>query len=344
MPTMNRALRLLASAALLALAVPPDGARAEEPAVLLSRTGELRVAAGGGVHASPLADGARFHAVAPLGTDRWIAAGVRSSSALLLVRGEGSAAERIAVPETGGRVVAAPVPVTRDGEIVGLAWLAGDDPRRLAVRFAHWRGGGPQGSWSAPERVAPPARGSQLALSGATLADGSTLLVWSAFDGRDDEILWSRYDGRRWSAPARIGADNRVPDITPTITPLGDGAVVVWSRFADGGYHLASARWLGGGRGWSEVERLTASGSVRPSLRSDGEGAVLLYRDVVRTGHAAMRLDGAARVTARAFLADPAQGAAGEDEAVVVGSDRSAVRILPAGRAEAVAVPWQPEP
>src|SRR5690606_27472122 len=114
-----------------------------------------------------------------------------------------------------------------------------------------------------PERVAAPGPGSQLALSGAVLRDGSTMLVWSRFDGEDDEIFWSRHDGRRWSAPARLAHDNRVPDVTPVVAPLGDGAVVAWSRFGQGTYHLTTAHWSRAA-GWSAGERTGPRGSVHP--------------------------------------------------------------------------------
>lgn len=330
-------LALLASILLALSGAAGAAGAADDRAALVPSRGELRVIAGGGVHASPLADDAIFSAVAPLDADRWVAAGVRGGSKLLLVRGEGEAAERIAVPEVGGAIAAAPVPLTRDGDLVGLAWLSGDDPGALAVRWARWEGGGAVGSWSEPERVAAPGPGSQLALSGAVLRDGSTMLVWSRFDGEDDEIVWSRHDGRGWSAPARLANDNRVPDVTPVVAPLGDGAVVAWSRFGQGSYHLTTARWSGAG-GWSAAERIGPRGSVHPRLRAGEDGALLLYRDVRRGGYEVLRLDEAGRITARAFF----EHESSEGEPALLGSDGETVRIVPPRQTEAKSLRWQP--
>jgi hypothetical protein len=282
----------------------------------------------------------RFDTVAPLGGDRWVAAGVRRASTLLLVRGEGSAAERLSVPAAGGRLAALPVPLTADGDLVGLAWLAGDDPQRLSVRFARWEGGGPFGSWSETEVVAPPARGSQVGLSGAVLRDGSAILVWSAFDGEDDEILWSRREGNRWSAPERIAPGNRVPDITPVVAPLGDGAIVAWSRFEGREYQLVAARWTGSDEApWTAPEALAPPGSVHPAVRVEGDDALLLYRDARRRGWTVLRLDPTGRVAARAVLdlASPAVAP------VLLGSDAKGVEVALPGAANRT-LPWVPLP
>jgi hypothetical protein len=332
-------LSILAVALALVVAAPAPADAQDAPAALVSRQGELRVMAGDGVHSSRIADDVLFHSVAPLDRDRWVAAGVRGGSNLLLVRGEGDAAERIAVPAVGGGVAMAPVPLTRDGELTGLAWLSGDDPHRLSVRYARWEGGSAIGSWGETETVAaPPARGSQLALSGAVLRDGSTMLVWSRFDGHDDEIVWSRFDGRRWSAPARVADDNRVPDVTPSVAPLGDGAIVAWSRFGQDTYQVTTARWPGSrGEGWTAAERTGPPGSGRPQLRAEGDGALLLFRDVPRSGYGVLRLDAAGGVTARAFL----EHASAEGVPAIAGSDRDSVRIVPPGAAEAKPLAWQ---
>lgn len=334
---------ILSILSILLLGATAGSAAAAEPgaAALTSGRGELRVAiAGQEAYRAPLEADVRFDTVAPLDDDRWVAAGVRGGSALLLVRGEGSAAERLSVPETAGRLVASPVPLTDDGDLVGLAWLAGDDPRRLTVRFARWEGGSPVGSWGETERVAGPARGSQTALSGTVLRDGSALLVWSAFDGEDDEVLWSRLSGNRWSAPRLIAAGNRVPDVTPVVAGLGDGAVAAWSRYRRGEYHLVTARWTGSGEGsWTEAEVTGPPGSVRPELRSEGEQALLLYRDARRQGWTVLRLDAAGRVAARAFvdLSSP------ETAPTLVASDRDGVDLgMPRGPVRRVR--WQPLP
>lgn len=332
-----------ASLCLLLLAATAGGAAAAEPhaAALMTGRGELAVAAGGEeAYRAPLQADVRFDTVAPLGGDRWVAAGVRGSSTLLLVRGEGNAAERLTVPAAGGRLAASPVPLTAEGDLVGLAWLAGGDPQGLSVRFARWEGGTPFGSWREAEVVAPPARGSQVALSGAVLRDGSAILVWSAFDGQDDEILWSRLAGNRWSAPARIAAGNRVPDVTPVVAALGDGAVVAWSRFQRGEYQLVTARWTGSEQApWTHPEATAGPGSVRPALRTEGDDALLMYRDARRRGWTVLRLDATGRVAARALLDLPSPAAA----PALLGSDAEGVEVaVPGERVRRLL--WNPLP
>lgn len=349
-PVVLLCLALLAGAAAPAAAAPGTAAQSAvvEP-VLLSGRGELRVAdPGGETLRAPLPEGVELSAVAPLGPDRWLAAGTRDGSALILARGEGGEVRRVAAPEAGGALVASPVALASGGELLGLAWLAGPDPQRLEVRFAPWTGGGLPGDpadermseWGAPEVVAGAAPGSQLALAGAVLRDGSALLVWSAHDGEDDEILWSLRSGSRWSETARLAGDNAVPDIVPAVAPLGEGALAAWSRFDGREYRLVTSRWTGDG--WSAPEAAAPPGSLYPTLRAAGDGATLLYLDARRRGWAALRLDAGGRVTGRAVL----DGLATEGDgapAVLEASAEGLVLASP-GDGEPVTVRWQPQP
>ena len=324
-PLRRRPALPLLALALLALspAGPETSARADERSpALVSGRGELRVAIPGGeTFRAELPAEVVVHAVAGVDGGAWVAAGTRARDAegspLVLFRGQGAAAEQVAVPEAGGPLAASPTPLVSGDDLLGLAWLAGDDPGRLSVRFAPWLGGatlpGAGGEWGEPEQVAGPAPGSQLALSGAALGDGSVVLAWSAFDGEDDEILWSVRSAGRWSEPARLGADNAVPDVTPALAALGDGAIAAWSRFDGGEYRLVAARYTGGG--WSEPEPLAGPGSLFPELHPGERGPVLLYRDARRRGWTALRLDPAGRVTARAFL-----GVSAPDSAPALGA------------------------
>jgi hypothetical protein len=185
-----------------------------------------------------------------------------------------------------------------DGRLAGMAWLEGDGLRSLEVRAAAWDGG----RWEAPVRVSPAGPGSQLALSGAVLADGSWLLAWSAFDGQDDEILWSlRAADGAWSSPRRLSADNAVPDVTPALTASGDGALVAWSRFDGEGYSLHLARFAGGG--WRGERAVAPTGSVHPSFEgASGHRPLLLYRTVLPQAWSVLELDPAGRVLARATV------------------------------------------
>ena len=312
----------LAASAALFPTPPAAAAESAEPApALVSGRGELRVATPDGeTFRAALPEGVAVHAVAGLDGRAWLAAGSRAGagegSALVLFRGEGAEAERMAAPEAGGPLVASPTPLVADGELLGLAWLAGDAPDRLTVRFAPWVGGatlpGAGGEWGENELVAGPAAGSQLALAGAALAGGSAVLVWSAFDGEDDEILWSVRSSGRWSEPARLGADNAVPDVTPAVAALGalgpggEAAIAAWSRYDGSEYRLVAARWTG--EAWTAPEPLAGPGSLFPSFHPGRGGPLLLYRDARRQGWAALRLDRAGRPTARAFLGESPSG------------------------------------
>jgi hypothetical protein len=338
---------LLAGALVLPL-VGPGAAAAEGPrAALISGRGELRVETLGGESLrATLPEGVTVHALAPLAGRAWLAAGTRSGtgdgSALVLYRGEGGEAERLAGPEPGGAILASPTPLASGGGLVGLAWLAGDDPGRLTVRFAPWVGGAPipgaGGEWGEPELVAGPATGSQLALAGAALADGSTVLVWSAFYGDDDEVLWSVRAAGRWSEPARLAEDNAVPDVTPAVAPLGAGALAAWSRYDGSEYRLVASRWTG--ERWTAPEPLAAPGSLYPSFHPGDGGPLLLYRDARRQGWAVLRLEETGRVAARAFL-----GASPPDSTpALLGADARGVRVVLRAGGRAVERPWDPLP
>ena len=149
--------------------------------------------------------------------------------------------------------------------------------------------------WGAPVTVAAPGLGSQLALTGTVLEDGSWLVAWSSFDGTDDEILWSRRlpGTESWSAPQRLGADNAVPDITPALVATGQGALAVWSRYDEGQYRLFRARFSGDR--FAAPEILAPGGTMHPSflrVGTDPDALTLLYL------HASPRSWGVMEVTA----------------------------------------------
>ena len=232
----------------------------------------------------------------------WAAAGSFQDGerrALFLLRGNAAGARSLAVPAgQEGLARLGPVLLTDgDGRLAGMAWLEGDGLRTLGVRAAAWDGE----RWEAPVRVSPPGPGSQLALTGAALADGSWLLAWSAFDGSDDEILWSlRAADGSWSSPRRLSADNAVPDVTPAVTAAGGGALIAWSRFDGEGYSVHAARFTGGG--WRGERAVAPAGSVRPSFEGSSQRPLLLFRTVVPEAWSVLQLDPAGRALARATV------------------------------------------
>ena len=205
--------------------------------------------------------------ITPLGGDD-----AERGRALALVRIGPSGVERLPRLPTRLPALREPLPlVSSGGDLIGAAWLEGSGPRRLAVRFAPWEGA----AWGPAEEVAPPAAGSQLALTASGTPDGAVLLAWSAFDGEDDEILWSIRKGVSWSPPRRLGADNAVPDITPALHALGgsgssgDAVLAAWSRYQGDRYRVVVARF--DGHTWSEPHPIGPPGSVFPTFEARGE-------------------------------------------------------------------------
>lgn len=203
---------------------------------------------------------------------------------------------------TGRLVAREPLPLaTPGGDLVGAAWLEGSAERRLGVRFAAWDGAG----WQPPEEVAPPGPGSQLALTGTVREDGTVLLAWSAFDGEDDEVVWSRRERTSWSPPRRLAADNSVPDITPDLHAAsgagsaGDDVLAVWSRYQDGEYRVVLSRF--DGRTWSEPRPLGPPGSVFPTFVAGLDAGVksrgirILFRTADPRGWQAVEVDAEGR-------------------------------------------------
>jgi len=218
----------------------------------------------------------------------WVAAGSYSDRSqtptrdrLLVVLGSASGEARV-LPEptsdansNAGIQRGWPVPIVQGDSLRGLAWLEGEGARSLAVRAAAWTGKG----WSDSVTISPPAAGTQTALSGTTLPDGRAVLAWSAFDGTDDEILWSVGFGSLWTAPENLHAPNDRPDVIPALVAVGDRVLAAWSRLDEGDYRLKIAEWTA--RGWVEFDWQGGRGSLFPEFVRHDEGALLLYRTTV---------------------------------------------------------------
>lgn len=181
-----------------------------------------------------------------------------------------------------------------------LAWLEGDSREGLAVRAARWSGA----AWELAETVSPRGPGSQLALAGAETADGSPLLVWSAFDGGDDEIVWSRRSLSGWSKPARLAPDDATPDILPALAASGRGAIAAWSRYDGNDYRVVVSRLEGDH--WTAPATLGPKGSYNAALAAAPNGrAVLVFQTAA--GWEGRELDRRGRPTGRrAAIAAPA--------------------------------------
>ena len=290
-------LRRLAGLPLTIFLVVPAGAIDGEPRLVQAPAAEselylvddgrrTEVVAGGGDPVR-LPGGTRWTALAETG-DGWIAAGRRDladRSRLALAVESWGQVSRPAPPAAAALVQTRPVPLVGAGELAALAWLEGDDPFRLAVRAALRTADG----WEEPVTVSPIAAASQTGLDGVVLADGSLLLVWSLWDGRDDELVWSRGRGDRWSDPRPVGAGNTSADVTPVLSVAGDGALLAWMHGTGESFQVMTARF--DDDRWGSPRAAAAVGSLTPRWVLRAEGRRLLVRTVRPDGWSVLELD-----------------------------------------------------
>lgn len=229
----------------------------------------------------------------------WIAAGSAEGEdgrrTLFLLGSEG------AVPAPAGQEAAqrrGAVFFVENGALQGMAWLEGNDDRSLAVRAAEWNGH----AWNAVEPVSRPGPGSQIALAGAVLSDGSWLLAWSAYDGEDHEIVWARRTAQGWSPARPVSKGNAVPDITPTLAAAGTGALLAWSRYDGESYRLQLARFeTGSGKdgSWKDERPIAPSGSFHPSFRGAPDHLYLLHQSALPNSWSVVELAPSGKVLRR---------------------------------------------
>ncbi|HEX6862980.1 MAG TPA: hypothetical protein VF414_09205 [Thermoanaerobaculia bacterium] len=242
----------------------------------------------------------------------WIAAGSAlpedaedGRRTLFLLSAEG------AVPAPGGQEGVqrrGAVFFVENGALQGMAWLEGNDDRSLAVRAAEWNGH----AWKAVEPVSKPGPGSQIALAGAVLSDGSWLLAWSAYDGEDHEIVWARRTAQGWSPARPVSQGNKVPDITPALAATGTGALLAWSRYDGESYRLQLARFEAGS--WKDERPIARSGSFHPSF----QGLYLLHKtagpgswsvlELAPSGKVLRRAAALSALTERPVLSEDSEG------------------------------------
>jgi hypothetical protein len=246
----------------------------------------------------PVAPGTRLSAIREL-EDGWIAAGsisLERVSDLVLVQQRGLVQEAIAAPVGESALFRLdPEPLVEAGELVGLAWLEGDDGEANAVKAASWNGE----YWGAIETVAPAVHEAQLALGSAVLDDGSWLLVWAAVHEGDDDIFWSRRHGAEWSLPRKLHADNAVPDIVPAVVGVPGGALAAWSSFDGSDYRLKLAHF--DGKSWRDTGFSGERGSLFPGFFETPAGVGCLYTSVVPRTWTVLELAASGTVDRRAM-------------------------------------------
>lgn len=247
----------------------------------------IHLSAGDGTRLE-LPPGATLRQVEPT-ADGWIAVGrlpAGSGTDLLIMMDGGDGADLLPVPEGGrARYRGQPVLFVEEGRMTGLAWAQGEGPREMEIWAADWQ----DGHWGPAEQVSPKGPGSQVAAKGVVLDDGSRMLLWAAFDGEDDEILWSRNEVDHWTTPRRLHAENGVPDVMPAVVATESGALVVWSWFDGNDYRLKSARWQDGN--WIESEPFGGKGSGDVALIETDDEILLLYQSVEPAAWTVLGLD-----------------------------------------------------
>lgn len=247
------------------------------------------------------------------GEQWWVTAAERLPEAqqISLIAGRGEQVSRqIVVRDAADKVLFGPKPVVDAAGVQGVLWLEGTEIRQSAVRYARCR----DDRCTAAKTLSPPGTGTQTALSVTVLADDSWLAVWTAYDGEDDEVLWSRFrpdatqEGGAWSTPLPIATGNRVPDITPQVLATPGGALVAWSRFDGRDYRVMVSRFDGlrladEGRPatttWSEPLQVGGRGTVYPEFLPTAT-PTLAYRQAVPGGWTLVRLDPLGHPIARA--------------------------------------------
>lgn len=336
-----------AAVLLLAVAAAPLAAQddprqaADGASALFLQHGAVAVvgASGGAAQALPSLPGSYFRTVEAL-ADGWLVTGAIESAAgreLLLLRQREGKIESLSPPRGEGRLRGNAIALLDAGRLAGLAWLEGDRFDRLGVFAAVWDGTG----WGEPEKVAP-GLDSQVALAGAALADGSWLLAWSAFDGEDDETVWSLRREGRWGAPQRLHEDNKVPDITPALIATDAGALVAWSWFDGNDYRMRGARF--DGADWTLSEPFGARGSLEPGFTAWDGVARLLYQTVAPATWAVVEYDRAGIAVRRGEAPEPAMV---RPLLTVAGARADAALVWPGGEndeSREVALSWEPIP
>ncbi len=271
---------------------------AQAPQVVPSAEGH-HVAWADGRHAElPTMPQTLLGKVASEGSSWWVPTTERRDGTTRLVLWHGIA-DKVVVPlmvrEASDKVLFGPTPVASQDGLQGVLWSEGTQTRQTEIRFSTWQ----DDAWSDPAILSPRGEGTQTALSATVLADGSWLAAWTAQDGEDSEVTWSRYRQGAWSAPKAL-TDNAVPDITPHVRATAHGTYIAWSRYdGNGHYRVVMSRFDGvtkdgaakdGNGTWTSPLEVGGPGTVYPQVE-ETDAAVLLFRQASPAGWSAVRLD-----------------------------------------------------
>jgi lysophospholipase L1-like esterase len=115
----------------------------------------------------------------------------------------------------------------------------------------------PEG-WTSPAAVTEDARYPQTCPAACLDAAGRPLVVWSAYDGNDYEIVSASWTGASWTVPEFL-TNNADADLDPAVVfAPGVGPVAVWRRTSPAGHGVESS--VRTGAAWSGVARIGARG------------------------------------------------------------------------------------
>ncbi len=346
----GRAGAYFAAAFLVALVGPTWLVAQVGPRTVLLDNSVLAVRGGNVEEVLTLPEGGMATRLEPL-TNGWIAGGMQGTATgvdLFLIARQGEEVQELESPagdgaEWRGRAT----PLVAKGVLEGLLWLEGDRHNRLAVRAAARNETG----WGPAEVVSVPGPGSQVALSGVILEDGSWLAVWTWVDGEGDaETVWSRRDrSGSWTEPARIHEDNQTHDVEPALAAVEGGAIVVWTAFDGDDYRMRRARF--DGRSWTASNHFGGRGASGPVLAAEpGAGRMsLIYTTVAPSIWSIVEFDARGKPLAVAAVErDPRDGGpvflnhTANDEAELVWP--SFRPDFPERREPLSLGPWAPDP
>ena len=229
----------------------------------------------------------------------WIALGTKrvgdSGRKLVAFRGDQSEIHEFPVPRhQRERLRHGAQLLVENGVLRGMVFFEGPSKDRLDLWYSRWNGK----RWKRPRKVALAVKGSQLSLSAVVLSDGSWLVVWSRFDGTDDEVFWTRRVGDQFTPIRRVSQDNQVPDINPTLVATKNGALLAWSRWDEEGYRLQVSHFSSGTFG--EAQAAGPLGSLYPSFDHHDDDHFLLYLEASPRSWSVAALDLEGKVVARA--------------------------------------------
>ncbi len=124
-----------------------------------------------------------------------------------------------------------------DDNILGVAWIEGETLRKTRIVVSRLV----DGVLLAPRVISDIGPGSQTGLKAAS--NKETILVWSRFDGKDDEIFFSYSSDTLsdWTHPIPI-TNNDTPDVLPFVISCKKGFTVLWNSFIDNGYYPMLAK------------------------------------------------------------------------------------------------------